>query len=303
MLVTHLKQTELSVDDWEFTRLIPNLCMFCGKPLVMTVANTGLSCSDEFCPTKVARRCAEFLKDVRFTGIGYSQMLDFCQNFELTSSLQLFMLESSDLEGYLDGSAVQKNFFRLIEYLQNYRTMTLKQALVYAKMPSIQDSTAEALSKGFDSFDIFMNTVELENVDFIQEQLGIKEESSLRSIKIYEQLMLNDNVLREVIDEGFIIISQPKVVGEEVILVISDSAGADWKSKADFQDYVINKFSDRFNIVFKSSVTKKTSILIAEQGTQTSKVTKAERFGIPIMSGTEFIVHANNSDYEHLINP
>lgn len=296
MLVETLKQTELSTEDWEMTRLIPNKCMFCGKPLTMSLANTGLSCSDEFCPSKVARRCVEFLKDVRFIGLGYSQMLEFCSTFELTCPVELFMLEESDLDAYYDGYAVHDNFVRLVNYLDNYKNMTLHQYLIYAKMPSIQDATAEGLTANFDDINKFLNTINIEGIGLIQELLNINEESSIRAIKIYEQLMLNHNVLKSVVDEGYIVIEKPRTDLEEIILVISDSAGLNWKKKSDFQDFVTEKFKDKFLIVFKGSVTKKTTILIAEDGTQTSKVSKAESYGIPVMNGDKFIILAQEYD-------
>lgn len=303
MLVEDLKQTELANEDWEFTRLIPNKCMLCGKPLVMSLINTGLSCSDEFCSSKVARRCSEFLKDVRFTGIGYAQMLAFCQVYDLRCPVELFLLEPSDLEGYSDGSATQQNFLNLIEHLDKYRKPTLQEFLIYAKMPSIQDSTAEALAKNYSNLEVFLNTIQIENIGLIQELLGINEESSLRAIKIFEQLSLHDSPLREVVAQGAVEITSVNIDLSEVLLVISDSAGANWKTKSDFQDYVIDRFSNKFNIVFKGSVTKKTTILIAEDGTQTSKVQKAERYGIPVMNGDTFIMKANEtSNINDIVN-
>lgn len=288
IIVEELKVANYDIFSEEVHRLIPNYCFECGLPLQINPTYTGLTCMNSKCTTKVAKRAVAFLRDINFLGLGESAMLNFVKDMELTSPVQLYMLEESDLEDIKE-SAYKEKLKDLIKHLDGRRELKIEDYVVLANIPDLQLATAESLFKGYSDLGRFYRTLEVEGTNFIQKQLEIKTELSLKTLKLYDNLTLYKEELLDPIEGNFVTILEPSDDVPTIQLVISDDAGGHWPRKKDFQEDVISRYAGKYDIVFKSSVTKKTDVLIWAGGRHTSKVAKASGYGLPIIDGTTFV--------------
>ena len=72
-------------------------------------------------------------------------------------------------------------------------------------------------------------------------------------------------------------------------ICISTAVGAPYKSKQDFVAQMNARFSDKVHLNFLGSVTKDCEYVVwSKEGAPTSKVKKAEKYGIPVLTGAEF---------------
>lgn len=302
MLVTELKDEKEHTFEGAVLDMIPNICPTCGLPLVINPTFTGLSCINDKCVSKVSRRCVAMLSTLGFLGLGDAAMEQFCNEFGITCPTLLYMLEPEDL-ATLPDSAYKRNLESLATFLQANSTMKLANYVALANLPGVQLSTTEKLFAGFDDLDTFYRTLDVEGITFIKEQLGIKGDTSLKSIKVYETLNMYKEELTQPLEANFITLELPSEESTPLTLVISDDAGPQWQKKKDFMDEVINRYKGTYDITFKGSVTKQTDILIWAGGRYTSKVQKAERFEIPIVDGFKFIQVADTTaDKTLLVN-
>ena len=302
MLVTDLKIEREDTFEGSVLDMIPNNCPVCGLQLLINPTFTGLTCVNHKCVSKVSKRCVSMLTTLGFIGLGDAAMLQFCTDYNITSPTMLFMLEPEDLTG-LPNSAYSRNLLELSHFLASKREMRLATYVSLANIPGIQLSTAEKMLEGYVDLETFYRTLDIEGIAFLKSQLGIKGDTSLRSLKVYENLNRYKAELLEPLEAGFVLIEQPSLTAKPLNLVISDDPGVQWNKKKDFMDEVIERYKDVFDISFKSSVTKQTDILIWAGGRYTSKVSKAERFGLPIVDGFKFIQVADRvKDKDILIN-
>lgn len=287
-LVTDIKTTTDEMLDKDILNLIPNKCYYCGLPLKISASFTSLTCVNEKCAGKVAKRCALFLQSIGFLGLGEKAMLRFCNTYGITSPISLFMLEETDLEDEPE-SAYRRDLQRMIQFLSVKNEMTLAQYLTQAQLPSIQDKTLDKLVGDISDIHLLYRQLDAEGIDFVNQALGLNPDAILRGTKVLETLYEFKKELIEVIDNGFVHIKSIDFDKEMLNLVISDSPGIQWPKKKDFETQVHNAFDDIYNIKFAGSLTKSTDVLIWAGGRYTSKVQKAERFGIPIVDGQTFI--------------
>lgn len=305
VLVEELKNNEganLNPNIWD---MVPNYCMDCGAPLTINPALTGLSCSDNFCIAKVANRCANFMKQIGFLGLGEATLKNVCDEYEIYSPVMLYSLKDAlDEDVYESDAGIDRKLVELTEFLEQHNEFTLAEYLTLANIPSLQKASAEALASDYDDLPTLLSDIEANGPDLVRELLGIQQtEVSLRSIKIYEQLMEHENLLLYPYDQGLVTITtiDPNLI--DVSVVISDGAGGGWKTKKKFQEAIKNEFSDKFNVDFKAGVSKKVDIVVAPEGTNTSKVRKAHDYGIPVVEGDDLIEQLDISDdLDSLVN-
>lgn len=296
-LVSDIKTSAYEMLDEDILNLIPETCYYCGLPLQISPVFTGLTCVNEKCAGKVAKRCATFLQSIGFLGLGEKAMLRFCSMYQITIPVQLFLLEQEDLEDEPD-SAYKRDLQRMITFLKLKNKMTLEQYLIYANLPSIQDKTVGKLVENVQDLDTLYRMLDAEGINFVNGALGISPDAILRGTKVLEVFYEFKEDLTSTLDQNIITIESVNTDLEKLNLVISDSPGNSWPRKKDFETAVHDLLDEDYIVKFAGSLTKSTDVLITAGDRYTSKVQKAERFGIPIVDGETFIREVQNTDHK-----
>lgn len=281
----------------EFFDQLPDSCPSCGYPTVIRPALTQLSCSNVRCPVKVSARIVAIFKKMGVLGIGQANAERMVATYDFTNPLDVLdYAKGSPQEGYYpvyEGSNMNLNI-AVADGVRKFlaKPMTLSEYVTLAYLPGVQES-ASAVFSGFDTLEDAYEAIEQGGVAFIQNKLGIDPDTiSLRAGQVYETLMEFKTDLLEMQDRVTFITNLGSMT--TLRMCISDSAGAPFVSKRDFQNTVDAIVTPKgIRIEWKSSVTKNLDYLIHGGGRYTNKLAAAERYGIPVMTGQEFIDQLN----------
>lgn len=272
----------------ESLSLIPESCPECGMPMIMRAAFTDLSCSDPRCPIKVSQRVVAIAQSLGVLGIGDSVALKFVRSYNLRNPFGLLDIQSGDYELYPNiNPKVNQTIASSLKKALDV-PMTLSEYVTLAYLPGIQSSTATAVFKGFSSLDDAYAYIESNGVQGIQHLLGINHNTvSLKAGQVYETLREFKVDLYEGIS-GVSLYDAGSL--KDISVCISDSAGAPFASKRDFQNKANSVAkSCGYHISWAASVTRTLDVLVNDGSRYTSKVKKANQYGIPTMAGQELI--------------
>lgn len=287
-----IKVSQLKYGDFpqEFIDVIPVNCDACGAENVLTDTLTKLECSNPKCKEKGVQRLVQMLKDIGLKNMGESKCRSMMEHFECFNPYCIFTYEPDEDGPLFEGCSMEFSY-SIYEQVNKYRNMMLWEYVKIGNIPGIRDS-ARHLFKEYEDLETFYDDLEDGEVEFVQDLLGIKgksvgdeEDVSVKAISIYEALVMFKDELFEFIDKVNI-----KNVNKVMNVCISDSAGGDWKTKSEYKEYMNTQYADVIHINFLSSVTKDCDYLIwGKSGAKTSKVKKAEKYGIEIVTGDELI--------------
>lgn len=282
MLVKELKdKTDLPE---EFINLLPSVCPDCGGDMQISDTLRELSCTNLYCWGKASQRMVSFLQDLGVKNMGESRCIDLINTFQVTNPFFLFHY---DVEEHGTIGNMSEEFCQdIVDQMDEHRTMMLWEYVKYANLPYLRDSARNIFSD-YNDLEVFYDDLEQDGIDLIQNKLGIKDmedDVSIRALNIYKTLIRYKDELFEYIDDVTII--QPNRVFN---ICISTSVGGGYNSKADFVNKMNTEYANKCHINFLSSVTKDIDYVIwSGVGGATSKVKKAEKYGIPIVNGVQF---------------
>lgn len=280
MLVTELR----NLPD-EFIAVLPKICPDCGQPMYISDTLRELYCDNIECPSKLVQRALAMLQDLGVKNFGESRCAKLMAYYNMTSPLEFFGFDAYGYDGSVDGLS-QAMCIDFMNELDKHSLMTLWEYVKYANIPNIRDS-ARLILTSYDDLETFYADLDIYGVDLIQDKLGIKCdgcEVSVRALKIYESFMNHRNELLSNINN--VEITKPLAVFN---ICISTSVGEGYSSKADFVAKMNERYNGKYHINFLSAVSKGIDYLIwSGVGAVTSKVNKAMKLGIPIVTGNEF---------------
>ena len=296
--VKDLRNTDLPI---EFLQVLPTVCPFCGADTEITDTLTSLSCTNPFCRSKLTERMVGMLADLGVKNLGAAKCEKFIETYEVKSPYALFEFSKRDgtaknvlfngcSKEFSDSIAVQVN---------DKRSKLLWEYVKIGNFPGIRDS-AKKLFQGYNDINSFYKDMEDKTtggIEFITKLLGIKSEDSKYkdlnsdittcSIKAVEIFRTLTQVKAELLHyEKFFDIQK---IGKSINICISTSVGKPYTSKSDFVDKMNKKYGNQIHINQLSSVSKQCDVLIwSKQGSATSKVEKAHKNNIPIVTGIGF---------------
>ena len=262
----------------------------------MTISNTlkELSCENPYCKGKVAQRMTAMLMDMGVKNMGENRCLKFIEVTGLRYPSAI--LQWTPAYGAI-GELSEEFLSGIKKQIDEHKTMMLWEYIKYSNIPYLRD-TARELFKNYHDLQQFYDIMESKGdaaVLFIQEILGIKESGviSIRALNIYSSLVMYKEELLEGLKYVNII-----VPNRTLNICISTSVGAGFANKADFANQMNVRYGDKCHINYLSSVSKNCDYLIwSKQGAPTSKVQKANKYNIPILTGAEFEEMLARSDF------
>lgn len=285
----------------EFVDLLPKECDICGSATEITETLTMLRCANPQCPEKAVQRMVALMKDIGVKNMGESKCRSFLYNFNVFNPYAIFMYEP-DVDGPLYEGCSMDFSESIFEAVQEKKTMLLWEFIKIGNLPGIRD-IARKIFIEYDNLDEFYDDMEAGGISFIQKLIGVKgtlenessssfddldEEDNFISVKavaIYNTLMQFKEELIESANSVDIMSLDTPVIN----ICISTAVGKPYKSKTDFVSQMNEQYGDKVHLNFLGSVTKDCQFLIwSKEGVPTSKVGKATRYGIPVMTGKEF---------------
>lgn len=281
-----VKELELSGKlPQQFIDILPKVCPDCGADMVISDTLKELSCENPYCKGKVAQRMTAMLIDMGVKNMGESRCLKFIEETGLNYPSAILQWEPK----FGDIGDLSEEFLTGIKkQIDEHRTMMLWEYVKYSNIPYLRD-TARELFKEYNDLKQFYAIMESKGdaaVVFIQEILGIKESGvlSVRALNIYQSLVIYKEELIEGLKYVNIIVPD-----KTLNICISTSVGQGYANKADFANQMNQRYGNKCHINFLSTVTKNCDYLIwSKIGAPTSKVKKANSYGIPILTGAEF---------------
>lgn len=268
----------------QFYDVLPTVCDVCGADTEINTSLTVLKCSNPYCGCKASQRLLALLKDIGVKNFGESRCLQFLSHFRITNPYAIFGY--SVAEDGLIGNMSQEFCENLEEQVNEHKTMLLWEYVKIGNLPNLRDS-ARFIFNGYTSLEDFYDDLEDGGVLFIQDRLGIKgneDDISIRALSIYESLQMYREDLLQYID--FVNIISPKTI---LNICISTAVGGGYSSKADFVSKMNERYGEFVHLNFLTSVTKDCDYVIwSKAGSPTNKVNKAQKLGVPILTGLEF---------------
>lgn len=323
-----------------FRELLPELCPDCSAPTTITPSLRTLACSNPRCPAKVTVRAVRALKQAGVLHLGNATVRSIIDQYSFTSPASFFdpALFRSGFGECVPDSRKEGIISALEEFVAS--PLAFWQVLQLVQVPGVS-TTAQRLAVGFDSADAFFDSLKSGGSPWVASRLGLGDSSLTDSLdpsagidspeyasavlKLRDLLMFEDDVRQAVSFFPNLLTSATRPL-QTLSICVSDSAGAPFSTKESFYRHCRQEFSDRFEFVFTSSVTKRDSQALVWAGADgtpanfTSKVSKVQLWNektllsrkgrlIPIVTGQQLVDFLSTGaqletlwDYAHSLN-
>lgn len=261
---------------------IPTECPFCGTKTEMQ--DSRLLCPNVNCPETIANRLAAFSEGLGILGVAVISARKIVE-YGITTPLMLIKTDTNTLVSILgeNGRKLRESFVDIRE--ENNRISDIK-FLNSLTIPNVSTHTAELILSKFKIEDLYNPfgslSVDLTTIDGVGE---ITQASVAKYFQENEQmirnLMLELNPIHNIIKvnenspiKGFGIVITGTLKLRDGTLV----------QRPDFKEMLISNGAS-----LKSSVSKKTSLLVVGEAPGAAKIKQAEENGVKIVNSEEFL--------------
>lgn len=301
VLVTTLKsQTQNNIDS-RFWEVVPDTCEACESPLDLNMALTELKCINPSCSDKMSMRVSKMCDALGIKYFGLSSIDKWMEAENVFSPMQLFEYSDQSLIPGLSYGVSDK----VTAQLESLKSMKLWEFVANSQLPYIQ-TVAKVLLKDISTLEELFDCMDDGGIQWVQDKLGIGTQyddwgnvvASATATKVYTSLLSHKEELLNYV--GFVNIVEESNL-PEIIIVMSDEVGGNFKRKKDFFNFISERYKDHAQFTLGSSVTKKTNVTVwrgfdGSDARVTSKVQRTydlHNQGYPIQGFTadEFIKH------------
>ena len=241
---------------------IPTTCPSCSSKLEQI--NSQLFCRNNECPAQSTKKVEAFVKKMRIKGFGPATI----SKMGFVRPIELYKTSLEDYVAILGEKIGQK----LYNEVENSKTTTFATFLSALSIPLIGESLSNKIMlKGIGSLDQLVHNVQDLN-------LGPKATENINEWALSEAYLDAEDL-----EEHFNIMSV-RTIPENRGKVCITGKLKDFSNRTKAKEYLE---SNGYTVT--SSVSSKTDYLICEDGSNSSKVKKAESLGIPIVSIVDLI--------------
>ena len=258
-------------------------CPDCGTALVRNVGDAKHYCPNEFgCPTQITGRIQHFIsrKAMNIDGLGAETIELFFQEGLIHNYADLYELRAEQIIP-LERMA-EKSAQNVIVGIEASKQIPFEKVLFALGIRYVGETVAKKLAKHFKSIDNLMNASfeELITVDEIGDKIAesvVNFSSDLSNIQLIDRLK-QYGIQLEVSQED---LANTSVKFEGKVFVVSGVFSL-------FSRNDLKKSIEDNGGKVTSSISKKTSYVVAGENMGPSKLAKAESLGIPIISEHEY---------------
>lgn len=272
---------------------IPTQCPECGSLL----ENDGeynppktLKCVNISCPSRLffSMRTATGKQGFDIDGLNNVGLLALCESSKIKDVASLFTLEAKDLEDLVIGETTSGNprkfgkvrAKKIIKLIEKAKTETPAYKVMNTLgLDGLGPNTFKMLLAHFKTIENVLNATrqDLENVNGFGE---VRIDNLLNDRKIAIQIY-NELVEYGVKVDNGLVTDEIKLNGKS--FAISGKVPSDFSNRQQFVDYMESQ-----GWSFDSSPKKTTDILFGDENDTSSKITKAKKLGITIISPDEY---------------
>ena len=258
-------------------------CPECNTPLVRSEGDAKHYCpNDLMCPPQIKGKFEHFIskKAMDIDGIGPETIDLLFENQLIASIPDLYDLKKEDLLPFKkEGEKWASN---IIEGLEQSKTIPFERLLFALGIRYVGETVSKVLVKEFQHIDHLMiaDKERLENVDEIGEKIA-------ESVVLYFQNKENIKLIDRLKNQGLCF-----EIGEESKAISSQLSGMSIVISGVFSHFSrdeLKKLIEQHGGKNVSSISKKTTFVVAGENMGPSKLQKAEKLNVPLLSEDEFI--------------
>ena len=263
-------------------------CPECGTPLVRYEGEAAWYCpNDTGCPPQIKGRIEHFIarKAMNIDSLGPETVDDYFRQGLIKNVADLYKIEVQQING--DGSRT-KSAQRIVNGIAASKEVPFERVVFALGIRFVGETSAKLLARHFKNIDALMNA----GLEELQEIEGIGEVMA-KSIITYFHDKKNLEIIQRLREYG-------------LQMELSEAQTANISDKLAGQSIVISGVfahhsRDEYKAIIEQnggknvgSISNKTSFILAGENMGPSKLQKAEKLGIKIMSEDEFLELINN---------
>ncbi|NDG53038.1 MAG: NAD-dependent DNA ligase LigA [Flavobacteriia bacterium] len=258
-------------------------CPECNTSLVRSEGDAKHYCpNDLMCPPQIKGKFEHFIskKAMDIDGIGPETIDLLFENQLIASIPDLYDLKKEDLLPFKkEGEKWASN---IIEGLEQSKAIPFERLLFALGIRYVGETVSKVLVKEFQHIDHLMiaDKERLENVDEIGEKIA-------ESVVLYFQNKENIKLINRLKNQGLCF-----EIGEESKAISSQFSGMSIVISGVFSHFSrdeLKKLIEQHGGKNVSSISKKTTFVVAGENMGPSKLQKAEKLNVPLLSEDEFI--------------
>lgn len=271
-----------TIEESQNNLLIPKKCEYCHSQLQED--DVRLFCNNQSCSGRQFYYFLNFVKKIGIEDLSESRLREVIKTFKINTPIDLYKLKEKDF--LLLKNTKDKMANKLYHNIQKSKKVELTQFFNALNFKSgAKKSTELLLKSGYNTLEDFLN-LKIENI------INIKGFGDKKANDYVNSIQQNKKLIQEFLNIGFNI-SIPERKDNKKMLHISFciTGSLEKASRKDYQDIIINNGG-----VYNSSVSKNTDYLITNSTDESSKLIKAKKLNIPIISENDFIEIFNLKD-------
>ena len=274
-----LKERDLFSQPTEYISHCPE----CNTPLVRSEGDAKHYCTNDLmCPPQIKGKFEHFIskKAMDIDGIGPETIDLLFENQLIASIPDLYDLKKEDLLPFKkEGEKWASN---IIEGLEQSKAIPFERLLFALGIRYVGETVSKILVKEFQHIDHLMiaDKERLENIDEIGEKIA-------ESVVLYFQNRENIKLIDRLKNQGLCF-----EIGEESKAISSQLSGMSIVISGVFSHFSrdeLKKLIEQHGGKNVSSISKKTTFVVAGENMGPSKLQKAEKLNVPLLSEDEFI--------------
>jgi DNA ligase (NAD+) len=251
---------------------VPWCCPDCGKPLEFSDSGDIMYCVNNKCPCKIKGKILNYFNKMHIDNISYATVDTLYSEGYLENIKDIYKLEKHSKKISKIPGFGARSVAVILNEINSHREVPASQMLGSIGIEGVSTKIFEKVLS-YISFDELLELLEDDKIKLISvlEIIpGIKEKTAE---KIYNGLKENKKLINFLLDE---------------LVIIKEKKNSDIKFTCVFtkvRDPEIEKWVIENGGAVKDSVTKDTTFVVVPAiGVESSKVTKANKYGIPIVT-------------------
>ena len=259
-------------------------CPECGAELQRIEGEAAFYCpNDTACPPQIKGRIEHFIsrKAMNIESLGPETVDDYYQRGLIHNIADLYLLKASDLSGAKNERA--KSALKIIEGVKSSLQVPFERVVFAIGIRFVGETTAKLLAKHFKTMDALQSATveqlsEVEGVGQVIAQSVVDYFHEARNIEIIRRL--KEYGVQMSLSEEALSNQSDKLAGKSIVI-----SGVFNKHSRDEYKTMIEQHGGK-NV---SSISSKTSFILAGDNMGPSKLEKATKLGVQILSEDDFL--------------
>lgn len=257
----------------------PSICPECLQPLELSDSNDILMCPNKKCPSRRKGKILNYLNKINIDGISYSTIDTFYNKGYIKNIKDIYKLKNYRSDLYDLNGFGQKSIDNIINEIENKKTVTFSQMLGSLGIENVSTKIFSKLFEYF-TFDDIMDYSLNNTPDLLTVVPGIKIKTAQ---KIVDGIRENEKIILFLENELNLIQDKKQQCKFTVVFT-------------KVRNEELEKWTEENFGKVKDTLTKDIDVLVVPMdGVKSSKVDKAKKYNIPIISIDKYKEYVQNN--------